>query len=171
MPEFVVDGKREALAASIHIERSWNRALLANIKAQVEELGYGPASVGATVRDGVMHIDLLLEALTCGDQPVVVELLDAHHVACNTGQPLGRWLLRRRLLETFGFHVVTVAEDAWLATSAPADLLASLLRDCRKMPHALREHKLPNSITFVETVYYTDTSDEDTRALGVFDKY
>eukprot|EP00892_Ulva_mutabilis_P007908 jgi/Ulvmu1/548/UM001_0556.1 len=159
LPEFVVSGKREALAASINIERSWNRALLANIKAVLEERGHGPARFGATVTDGVVHIDLLLEALAWGNKPVALELLDAQHVACNTGQPLGRWLLRRRLLETFGFHVVTVAEDAWLAAPAPADLLATLLADCRRVPHTQRVHRQYNRITFVETVYYADVSD------------
>lgn len=170
VPAFVTDSKMEVLAASINIERSWNRSLLSSIKANLEEAGYGPARTGATVSGGVVHIDLLLEALMWEDKPVAVELLDGYHVASNTGQPLGRWLLRRRLLESFGFHVVTVAEDAWLATSSPTELLASLLQDCRKMPHAFREHKLRNRISFVETVYYTDLDTDASNVMHVFDE-
>lgn len=170
VPGFVTDSKEEVVAAAINIERSWNRSLLANIQAKLEQAGYGPARSGATVSDGVVHIDLLLEALVWEDKPVALELLDARHVACNTGQPLGRWLLRRRLLETFGFHIVTVAEDAWLATSSPTELLHGLLRDCRKLPHALRQHKLRNQSAVVETVYYNEVHNGHGKAMPVMDE-
>lgn len=170
VPAFVTDSKMEVLTASINLERSWNRSLLSSIKANLEQAGYGPARTGATVSGGVVHIDLLLEALMMQDKPVVVELLDGYHVASNTGQPLGRWLLRRRLLESFGFHVVTVAEDVWLAAPSPTELLASMLNGCRRVPHALREHKLQNRISFVETIYYAHLDTDASSDMHVFDE-
>ena len=170
VPSFVTDSKEEVVAAAINIERSWNRSLLASVQAKLDEAGYGPARSGATVSEGVLHIDLLLEALLWEGKPVALELLDACQVASNTGQPLGRWLLRRRLLEAFGFHIVTIAEDAWLATSSPTELLHSLLRDCRKLPHAVREHRPRNQSTTIEKVYYNEVHNDPGRIMSVLDE-
>jgi hypothetical protein len=153
VPEFVQQRRHEVLQATMQVERSWNQGLLRNLMQHLEKMAVGPVHVGATTPDGLIHVDALLPGLRCEGKPVALELIDAMHVT-DTGQPLGRFLLRRRLLQAQGFHVLAIAEDAWLASADPDGMLGVLLAECERSVHVSRSLYSKSGLETVQHVYY-----------------
>lgn len=110
--------------------RNRNQACLASITAHLEAMQLGRVHVNTVAPGHCVHIDILLPDVACGGKSVAISLLSAHDTATNTGQPLGHWLLRRRLIESCGVHVLSVADDVWESSTAPDVMLRNLLQDC-----------------------------------------
>lgn len=79
-----------------------------------------------------VHVDILLPEVTCGGKQVAITLLGVNDTARNTGQPLGHWLLRCRLIESYELHVLSIADEAWVSSTSPDVMLRQLLADCTR---------------------------------------
>lgn len=113
------------------LEDGWNQDLLLELSAFFEERGWGRAIMNARTPDALFHIDLLLRDARFRGRAVAVEVIDTRHVSSNTRQALGRHLLRRRVLQGYGYHVITFPAAAW-NTRDRTELLAELLIDCER---------------------------------------
>jgi hypothetical protein len=132
LPEFVTSRRSDVLADTKVLEVSYKANLLRVIESEFEALGLGSFLLGTSTLDQLVHIDVQLPGVSLAGNPVAIELLDSYRTAVNTGQPLGRWLVRRRILEAYGFHVVTLSLEAFLASKDRRAMMASLLQGCSR---------------------------------------
>jgi hypothetical protein len=133
-----------AAAIALHdiadVEREWNADERATIARYLEHrLGPGGAEPCARTADGMVHLDFAVHGLRYEGRPVAIELLDEEHVAANTKQALGRWLVRHKLLALYRFHVVPLSLELWAAAPSRDAYLDTLLEGCAP---AFQEHDL-----------------------------
>lgn len=120
---------RSALLGSLSIEDDFNRGVAQSILYKLLSLGHHDAALNTRTNDGLFHLDISIPSLKIDGRSTVIEILEPMHVAVNTDQPLGRWLVRRRLLGLYDYHVLTLKATAWLAAPDKGDLLEGVLSE------------------------------------------
>lgn len=117
-----------AQEARFHCHR--HRPCLDSICSQLKEMQLGPVNREKLVPGGSVYVDVLLPSVTHEGKPVAIIILGEQDIAVNMGTPLGHTILRRKLIECYGLHVLSITEEAWNARTAPNDFMLSLLQDC-----------------------------------------
>ena len=132
LPPFLSGKLRShALQTVVKSEHQRNREAKTILQDQFALLQrYGAVSVNVATSDSDISIDVRCEQLRYEGLPVVIELLDDEHVASNTQQALGRWLVRQRLLAGYGYHVVPLPLDRWEQTGQDIRFVQALLAGC-----------------------------------------
>lgn len=128
LPEFMVSQYEAQQQLQTHRHR--NQALIDGISMHLEAMQLGPVHKNTVAPGSAVHIDILLPEVTCEGKQVAITILGVNDTAKNTGLPLGHWLLRCRLIESYGLHVLNVADEAWVSSTSPDVMLRRLLQDC-----------------------------------------
>lgn len=112
--------------------RHRNQASVASISTHLEAMQAGPVHVNTVAPGSSVYVDILLPELTFEGKLVAITILGVHDTATNTGHPLGHWLLRCRLIESCGLHVINIVDEAWVSSATPDGMLSDLLQDCTR---------------------------------------
>jgi RAP domain len=130
-PEFLQTETRRLLMHVASIEEEWNRELLLEVSDHLLDQNVGDVVIGGRTADDVFHLDMTLPDMLANGRLVAIEILDTRHMSSNTRQALGRNQLRQRVLQSYGYHVITLSAIAW-ASQDSAALLTRLLAGCER---------------------------------------
>jgi hypothetical protein len=131
-PEWFREDGQNILDQVSELEIRWHvefrRAVVQVLQGMSDKIGR--VVPNACTNNHGLHMDIELPDLVGPyGHPVALHLLEVHF-ARNTGEPLGLWLARRRLLRLEGYHGVVLTFADWDGGPTHTDVLNTILAEC-----------------------------------------